>query len=99
MLSSLKVALVFSGAILLGAFCGSSASVASAHADAALKSDSAVYPASEAAPPPPDPKKKKEGEPCEKSSECQRHHSCVKVGDQSVCQAPRRPSLPPGAVT
>lgn len=99
MLSALKVALAFSCAALLGAFLGSTASVSPAHADAALGSGSAAQPASEAAPPPPDPKKKKEGEPCTSASECQKHHTCAKVGNQSVCQAPSRPSLPPGATT
>lgn len=99
MLSSLKIALGLSGALLIGAFLGSTASVSPARADAALGSGAAAYPASEAAPLPPDPNKKKAGEPCQSSSECQRHHTCTKVGNQSVCQAPARPSLPPGAVT
>lgn len=99
MLSSLKVALVFSGALLMSAFLGSTASISPAHADAVLGSGAAAHPASELAPPPPDPNKKKEGEPCQSSTECQKHHTCTKVGKQSVCQAPPRPSLPPGAVT
>jgi hypothetical protein len=99
MLSSLRVALVFSCALLIGAVLGSAASVSPAHADAALGSGSAAHPASEAAPPPPDPSKRKEGEPCKSSDECQKHHTCTKVGNQSVCKAPPRPSLPPGAVT
>lgn len=99
MLSSLKIALVVSGALLLGTLGGLTAAVSPAHAEAALGSGAAVSPVSEPAPLPLDPKKKKEGEPCKSSSECQRHHSCAKVGDQSVCRAPQRPSLPPGAAT
>lgn len=99
MLSSLKFALVLSGAFLVGSFVGATGSLAPAHADAVAGSNPAATPASEPAPPPLDPNKKKEGELCNNSSECQRHHRCVKVGDQSICKAPPRPVLPPGAVT
>lgn len=46
-----------------------------------------------------DPKKKKPGDACKTSDECQRHHTCTKVGDKNVCQAPPPPVLPPGVVT
>lgn len=41
-----------------------------------------------------DPKKKKPGEECKASDECQRHHSCVKNDDKSVCTAPVRVNIP-----
>lgn len=46
-----------------------------------------------------DPKKKMPGDPCKNADECQRHHTCEKVGDKNVCKAPPPPSIPPGAVT
>jgi hypothetical protein len=47
--------------------------------------------------PAPDPKKKKAGEECKASAECQRHHTCAKTGEKSVCTAPEYhapPSIP-----
>jgi hypothetical protein len=47
--------------------------------------------------PPPDPKKKKAGEECKAATECQRHYSCTKTGQKSVCTAPEYhapPSIP-----
>lgn len=41
-----------------------------------------------------DPKKKKPGEVCKASDECQRHHSCIKNDDKSVCTAPVRVNIP-----
>ncbi len=44
-----------------------------------------------------DPKKKKAGEECKAADECQRHHSCVKTGEKSICTAPQHfnpPSIP-----
>lgn len=83
---SLKTVLVLSGSLLVGTWLGATSRVPPAHAGAAVQE-------------PLDPKKKKAGEPCKSSDECQKHHRCVKVGDQSVCQAPPPPRLPPGAVT
>lgn len=98
MIRSLSAASAFSGALLIGIFLGATASVPHAYADA----DPGAAPSrrSEAPPPPNDPKKKLPGDACKSSDECQRHHSCVKVDDtKSVCQAPPRARLPPGAVT
>src|SRR5262245_47287616 len=97
MLRSLKTALVFAGALLVGASFGVISSVSPASADA-LPSVGAAQPMSELPPPPDDPKRKKAGEPCTSSKECQKHHSCNKVGEKKVCEAPSR-HLPPGAVT
>ncbi len=88
-------ATVVSLALLFGALLGSASHLTLAHAD---MSHEAAQAKSEARPPH-DPKKKNDGESCKQSSECQPHSSCVKVGDKSVCQAPPRPQLPPGAVT
>ena len=55
--------------------------------------------ASQVKEPAPDPNKKSAGQECKTADECQRHHSCEKVGNKSVCKAPERPRLPPGAVT
>jgi hypothetical protein len=85
MLRSLKFALAFSSALLVGSFIGAKSYAPHAYA-------------SERPPPPDDPKKKKAGDECKSSDECQSHHSCAKVGDKNVCQAPRS-RLPPGAVT
>ena len=41
-----------------------------------------------------DPKKKKAGEECKATSECQRHHTCVKSGEKSVCTAPKYDDYP-----
>jgi len=100
MLRSLKAAMVFSGALLVGAWLGAASQVSPAYADAAPGvTGPAAQGLSEAAEPAPDPKRRKAGEPCRSSDECQRHHTCAKVGDKNVCQAPPRPRLPPGAVT
>lgn len=100
MLRYLRAASAFSAALLLGTFLGASSPVASARADALSGvTGPAAHAVSEAPPPPDDPKRKKEGEACKSSDECQRHHTCAKVGDTSVCKAPPRRVLPPGAVT
>lgn len=100
MFRSLNAAVVFSGALFLGAILGVSSSVSPAHADA-LRSlpGPNLQPVKQAPPPPDDPKKKKEGEACKSSDECQKHHTCTKVDDKTVCQAPPPARLPPGAVT
>ena len=85
MLRSLKAAMLFSGALLIGAALGATSSVPPASASEAAM--------------PHDPNKKNAGDPCKSSDECQKHHTCAKVGDQNVCKAPPRPRLPPGAVT
>ncbi len=95
----LHAALAFASALLLGSVVGVSSRSARAQGDIDL---SPLAPAGQQAgarkEPPPDPSRKRAGDTCKSSDECQKHHSCVKVGDQSVCQAP--PSrLPPGAVT
>lgn len=96
---SLHLACGFSFALFLGGFLGA----ATGTAQAAIGLDpSTLSPAAgdveSVKQPPPDPNRKKAGEACKSSDECQRHHSCEKVGDQTRCQAP--PSkLPPGAVT
>lgn len=100
MLRSLRAVATFSGALALGIFLGSASHASPVHADAiANLGGPPAQAGSEAAPPPPDPNKKKEGEPCKSSDECQKHHTCAKEGDHSVCKAPPRPRLPPGAVT
>lgn len=90
---SVNVVSLFSAALLSGALLGASAQLASAHA-----SDLGSQPARPVKEPH-DPKKKNAGDACKSSDECQPHHSCVKNGDKSVCQAPERSRLPPGAVT
>lgn len=97
MLRSLKAALIFSSALVAGSFLGATA-VSPVHADALAPAGAAAHPVSEAYVPL-DPNKKKPGEECKSSDECQKHHTCTKSGDKSVCVAPPRPKLPPGAVT
>ena len=100
MFRALRAAVLFTGALALGAFLGTTDSVSRAHADALLSpASSTMQPAGAAAEPPHDPNRKKAGEPCKSSDECQRHHSCAKVGDKNVCTPPPAPRLPPGAVT
>ena len=94
------IAILFSSALFLGTGLG--ALLRSAHADSPrLISAPAEHAGavSEAPPPPEDPKRKKAGEPCKSNDECQKHHSCAKDGDTSVCKAPAPRRLPPGAVT
>lgn len=81
--------------LVVGSLTGAGSLVSRAHAD--LSQQPAA--ARSEAPPPYDPKKKNDGESCKTSAECQPHSTCTKVGDKSVCQAPPRPQLPPGAVT
>ncbi len=95
MFRRLTTATMFSAALMIGALIGTASHMSLAHADMAREPAQAK---SEARPPH-DPKKKNDGEACKNASECQPHSSCVKVGDKSVCQAPPRPQLPPGAVT
>jgi hypothetical protein len=83
---SLQIAALLSGTLMVGVFLGASSSPRPAHAGAAAQA-------------PIDPNKKMPGDACKSSDECQKHHSCAKVGDKSVCQAPPAPRLPPGAVT
>ena len=85
MLRYLKAAAILSGALFLGSVLG-------------VTSHVPLVTASQAKEPAPDPNKKKAGDACKSSDECQSHHSCVKVGDKNICQAPER-HLPPGAVT
>lgn len=100
MLRYLGASFAFSAALLLGTVLGASSPVASARADVLHgATGQAPHAVSESPPPPDDPKKKKAGEACKSSDECQRHHTCEKVGDTSVCKAPPRRVLPPGAVT
>ena len=92
MIRSLQVVVVFSGALILGVFLGAIAKVPRAYADVAgFSARSEAYI-------PNDPKKKMPGDACKSSDECQKHHTCAKVGDKSVCQASLRPRLPSGAV-
>ena len=99
MIRSLKAAAVCSGAVILGIFLAT-ASLSRAHADAAAGAPpSGGQNRGEAYQPPTDPKKKLPGANCKSSDECQNHHTCAKVGDKSVCQAPPQARLPPGAVT
>jgi len=100
MFRSLKVAMIFSGALLCGAVLGMTPSVSSVRAAALLDLPSAQQrDMSELPEPPLDPNKKKPGEECKSSDECQKHHTCTKVDGKNVCQRPPRPRLPPGAVT
>lgn len=92
---SLSVAMGLCGALVLGALLGGGALPARADRGSAGPAGQSL---SEMAPPH-DPKKKNAGDACKTSDECQPHHTCTKVGDKSVCKAPPRPSLPPGAVT
>jgi hypothetical protein len=98
MFRSLKVAAVFSGALVAGIFLGATSNFSRAYADTAPGAASPVG-KSQAKEPAPDPKKKMAGEACKSSDECQTHHTCAKVADKSICQAPPRNRLPPGAVT
>lgn len=93
----IHAALVLPGALLIGLICGAGSPLPRAFADAGPASGAARR-ASQAQQPV-DPNKKMPGEACKSSDECQRHHSCEKVGDKSVCKAPPPPKLPPGAVT
>ena len=97
MIRSLKAAAVFSGALMVGTFLGATANFSRAYADAAPGASAPV--AKSEAQMPNDPKKKQAGEACKSNDECQKHHTCAKAGDKSVCQAPPRMRLPPGAVT
>jgi hypothetical protein len=100
MFRALKSAVVFTGALGLGAFLGTLSSASPAHANGQLTLPSPnMQRAGAAVQPPHDPNRKNAGEPCKSSDECQRHHSCAKVGDRNVCQAPPPQRLPPGAVT
>lgn len=97
---SIMTAALFSGALLLGTLLGARSHTPLAHADALQDvAAPAAQRLKQASEPAPDPKKKKAGEPCKKSDECQNHHTCAKAGDKTVCKAPPRPELPPGAVT
>lgn len=97
MSGSLKGVLLFSGALMLGGLLGAASRVS--HASPAHSAvEAGAMPASMAKPAY-DPKKKMPGDVCKSSDECQMHHTCVKVGDKQVCQAPPPPRLPPGAVT
>lgn len=91
---SVTVAALFSGALLAGVWLGGQSRISPAHAETAPAKRG-----KQASEPAPDPNKKKDGEACKSSDECQRHHTCAKEGDKTVCQAPKQPSLPPGAVT
>lgn len=95
-----KTVTMFLGACAVGVFLGVTSPVAQARADVLLDATSAMpVRQSQQEEPPPDPKKKKPGEACKSSDECQKHHTCTKVDDKKVCQAPARRELPPGAVT
>lgn len=95
---SMKTAALLSAALVAGVLCGTWSSSVSAKPEAPPAGKASADLRSEAAPAY-DPSKKKPGETCKESTECQPHHHCIKVGDKSVCQAPPRPQLPPGAVT
>jgi len=82
-------------ALLVGSLLGAASSPARAELSAA----GLAKPVKQAPPPPHDPTKKNPGDACKSSDECQTHHTCAKVGDKNVCQAPPRRELPPGAVT
>jgi len=75
--------------MLAAFFCVASGIYAGARADMAAEMQQE----------PNDPKKKKPGDECKSADECQRHHSCEKVGDKNVCKAPAPHKLPPGVVT
>lgn len=100
MLRSVKAGLVFSSALLVGTLLGAAPHSSRASAEV---TQGVTVPAAQSrgatAQPPHDPNKKNAGEACKSSDECQKHHTCAKVGDKSVCQAPPPPRLPPGAVT
>jgi hypothetical protein len=97
----LKAAAVLSGVLVVGIYFRVTANSSHAYADVPLAGapPAARSQAKEPPPAPPDPKKKMPGDACTSSDECQNHHTCTKVGDKSVCQAPSRSQLPPGAVT
>lgn len=95
-----KAAVVFSFALGLGALLGTLSAPSPARADALLlPAGSPAIPVGATARHPHDPNKKNAGDACKSSDECQLHHTCTKVGDKSVCQAPPPDRLPPGAVT
>lgn len=93
---------VLSSAVLCAAVLGLGAHAAPNQAPA---KEPAVAPAGKALPagdrpaPQYDPKKKLPGAACKTADECQKHHTCEKVGDKQVCKEPPEPELPPGAVT
>jgi hypothetical protein len=100
MIRSLKAVTVFSSALMIGIFLGATSQVSRASTDSILGvTGQPAQRQSQSPAPPLDPKRKKPGEACKSPDECQRHHTCAKVGDQNICQAPPSHSLPPGAVT
>jgi hypothetical protein len=95
-----KAAMAFAFSLGLGVVLGAASAPSPAHADALLlPPGSPAIPVGAAIQPPHDPNKKSAGDACKTSDECQKHHTCTKVGDKSVCQAPPPARLPPGAVT
>lgn len=100
MLRSVKAGLLFSSALLVGTLLGAVPHASRASADVTQGvTNPAAQSLGAAAQPPHDPNKKNAGEPCKSSDECQKHHTCTKVGDRTICQPPPPPRLPPGAVT
>lgn len=91
------VAMLCTGALLLGAYGGSIMSLSPARADEAPPKPSRS--ASQAKRPPPDPNKAQVGDRCKTSSDCD-HSSenidCVPVGDHKECaRVPsKRPLVP-----
>lgn len=94
MIRSLKIAALFSGTLMLGVLLGGAPQVARVHASV-VSDPTATLPRGEAAQAPIDPKKKMPGDACKSSDECQKHHTCTKVGDKNVCQAPPMPPFRP----
>jgi len=97
MIRSLNAAAVFSGALMVGILLGTTANLSRAYADAVPGGMTPIAKSEQQVPI--DPKKKMPGDACKTSDECQSHHTCTKIGEKSVCQAPPRARLPPGAVT
>ena len=73
--------------LYLSLFATAIALPAALFAEASARSADMVMPSD-------DPKKKKAGEECKASSECQRHHTCTKSGEKSVCTAPKYDNYP-----
>ena len=91
------VALLLS-ALSVGGWLGLGAQAAPAHAQTLTWAGQAT-PTGDSPSPRYDPKKKLPGAACKTADECQKHHTCEKVGDKQVCKEPPPPRLPPGAVT
>lgn len=98
MTRSLFLVALLSSALSVGGWLGLAAQAAPAHAQTLTWTGQAI-PAGAGPSPQYDPKKKLPGDVCKSADECQKHHTCEKVGDKQVCKEPPPPPLPPGAVT